>query len=84
MMNHGRALRVSTKKGDVRAMEKNQGQELERLTVLLDHSAIKSIKHLAVDRGVSTSQIVRSAVGDFLKASDGTEAPKTNERSSAV
>ena len=59
-----------------------QPNQLERLTILVGHDEINRIKHIAVDRGVSTSKIIRSAVGDFLKTSDGTEAPKTNERSS--
>jgi hypothetical protein len=42
--------------------EKEQGRELERLTVLLDHAEIKRLKYLAVDQGVSVSEIVRSAV----------------------
>ena len=53
--------------------------QLERLTILVRHDEINRIKHIAVDRGISTSEIVRSAVGDFLKAetSDQTEAPKS-------
>ena len=41
-------------------------RELERLTVLLDHAEIKKLKYMAVDQGVSTSEIVRSAVGSFI------------------
>jgi hypothetical protein len=43
-------------------------RELERLTVLLDHAEIKTLKYMAVDQGVSTSEIVRSAVGSFFSA----------------
>jgi hypothetical protein len=44
---------------------KKQSQ-LERLTVLVSADEIKLIKHLAVERRESTSQIVRTAVGDWL------------------
>jgi hypothetical protein len=42
--------------------------ERERLTVLLNRSEIRDLKHLAVDRRVLTSEIVRTVVKDFLRS----------------
>ncbi len=40
--------------------------EVARLTVLVDSRDIRRVKYLAVDRGVSASEIVRAAVKQFL------------------
>ncbi len=48
----------------------NQSNQVERLTVLVAREDIKRIKHLAIERRESTSHIVRTAVQDFLKASE--------------
>ena len=48
-------------------MQDDSSRSSVRLTVLLNQSAIRNLKHAAVDRGVSTSSIVRTAVNDFLK-----------------
>jgi hypothetical protein len=48
---------------------KNPNQ-LERLTVLVGRDDIARVKHIAVDRKISTSEIVRSVVSDFLKGAE--------------
>jgi len=48
----------------------DQSNEVERLTVLVGREDIKRIKHLAIERRESTSHIVRTAVQNFLNASE--------------
>jgi hypothetical protein len=57
-----------------------QAPKVDRLTVLVDRDDIRQIKHLAVDRGTSTSEIVRNAVGDYLKLKGKTEAVETDRK----
>jgi hypothetical protein len=40
--------------------------KIVRLTVLVDSRDVRNVKYLAVDRGVSASEIVRTAVKQFL------------------
>jgi hypothetical protein len=47
---------------------KNTGHDRERLTVLLNQTEIRNLKYIAVDQRVSTSELVRTAVSDFLKS----------------
>ena len=51
---------------------KNQN-ETERLTVLVSRGDIIRIKHLAIERRASASQIVRSAVASWLTAAEKTQ-----------
>jgi hypothetical protein len=46
---------------------------LERLTILVGRDDIRRIKHLAVDQRSSTSEIVRSAVKDYLVGNEAIE-----------
>ena len=45
----------------------SKNERLEGLTVLLDRNEIRRLKYLAIDQGVSASELARSAVDDFLK-----------------
>jgi hypothetical protein len=55
-------------------MQEDSSRSSVRLTVLLNQSAIRTLKHAAVDRGMSTSSIVRTAVNDFLKSKTTADA----------
>jgi hypothetical protein len=48
-------------------MEKtNQSRELARFTIMLRDAEIREIRHLAVDQRTSASEILRTAVSQFL------------------
>jgi hypothetical protein len=47
---------------------KSDNQGRERLTVELDRTEFRNLKHFAVDQRLTASEIVRTAVSDFLKA----------------
>jgi uncharacterized protein YpmB len=53
-------------------MKKQHDPVNERLTVLVGQDDIKRIKYLAIDRGVSASEIVRTAVKDYFTCEAGT------------
>ena len=49
-------------------------KQLERLTVLVGRDDITRIKHLAVERRESASQIVRAAMTSWLTAREQSES----------
>jgi uncharacterized protein YpmB len=55
-------------------MKKQINSANERLTVLVGQNDIKRIKYLAIDRGVSASEIVRTAVKDYLTDEGGSQS----------
>jgi hypothetical protein len=48
--------------------------QLERLTVLVGRDDINRIKHLAIERRESASQIVRAAMASWLTAREQSES----------
>lgn len=52
-------------------------RQLKRLTVLVGGDDIAGLKHLAVDRKISASKIVRSVVSDFLKSEAVNRTPSS-------
>jgi hypothetical protein len=47
---------------------------LEQISVQLDRDNLKTLRHLAVDADMSTSEIVREAVQEYLARRAGTNA----------
>jgi hypothetical protein len=61
----------------MRVKSGNKGRE--RLSVEVDQSDFRTLKHFAVDQRVTTSEIVRTAVSDFLKAKARTSRVNRND-----
>ncbi len=55
-------------------MELMQAKKNERVTISMPVEDVRRLKHAAVDAGLSTSSIVREALGPILRRADDSQS----------